>query len=204
MTRHTITTTTAWLLALASQADAFSVYTPETTSKSKSSPLIGFLDHIEQHHGASTSASTSTSPSLQRPLDGHIFQLEELEGDASSITEVLINSDFTISLGKTDGPLYTESHGTWTEQHRSLPDYDRSERTFSMKLTRRFVTGTERSTHGTTAMGEFEYEVERTYNGECFLVGESTLAMNGEILDVDEIFGERRVGYFNMIDTSEG
>ena len=34
-------------------------------------------------------------------------------------------------------------------------------------------------------------------------MGGRVFAMNGEILDVDEIFGERRLGYFNMIDTTE-
>ena len=30
----------------------------------------------------------------------------------------------------------------------------------------------------------------------------SLIAVNGEILDIDEIFGDRRVGFFNMIDTT--
>jgi hypothetical protein len=34
-------------------------------------------------------------------------------------------------------------------------------------------------------------------------VGASVFAMTGDILDVDEIFGDRRVGFFNMIDTTE-
>ena len=67
-----------------------------------------------------------------------------------------------------------------------------------MKLKRTFISGTdnEKNTH---EIGEFKYSVERTYTGECFLVGGTLIAMNGEIHDIDEMFGDRRVGFFNMV-----
>lgn len=70
-----------------------------------------------------------------------------------------------------------------------------------MKLRRTFISGTDNEQH-THEIGEFKYSVERTYTGECFLVGGTLIAMNGEIHDVDEIFGDRRVGFFNMVRTA--
>ena len=52
-----------------------------------------------------------------------------------------------------------------------------------MKLTRKFVTGTDNVSES-TGIGEFEYEVERSYNGEAMLVGGSVLAMNGGEFEV--------------------
>ncbi|KAL7536681.1 hypothetical protein ACHAXR_007330 [Thalassiosira sp. AJA248-18] len=139
-----------------------------------------------------TCTATSTALLLQRQLAERHFQLEELEDCETSTTDVLLNTDRSVALGGTNGPLYTAGHGTWEENFK---------RFFQMKLMRTFITGADGS--DPNEMGEFEYTVERTYNGECFMVGGSTIAMNGEILDVDEIFGERRVGFFNMIDTTE-
>ena len=70
-----------------------------------------------------------------------------------------------------------------------------------MKLARTFISGSDNEKN--TNIGEFNYSVERTYVGNIQLVGGSLLAVNGEILDIDEIFGDRRVGFFNMLDTTE-
>lgn len=77
------------------------------------------------------------------------------------------------------------------------------QRFFTMKLKRTFISGTdnEKNTH---EIGEFKYSVERTYTGECFLVGGTLIAMNGEIHDIDEMFGDRRVGFFNMVRNKDG
>lgn len=139
-------------------------------------------------------------------MGGRNFQLEELEDAESACTDILLNSDLTLTVGETDGPRYVTADGTWSESLVGLHSDDQSgdgsnfKRYFSMKLRRTFVGGTEEK--DSTDMGEFEYSVERRYDGECYLVGGSTFAMNGDILDVDEIFGERRVGFFNMIDTT--
>jgi len=95
-----------------------------------------------------------------------------------------------------------EASGTWSESFEDK----RSEggvgrRLFSMSLRRKYISGNKGK--DTMDVGEFEYEVERSYMGEITLVGGTLLAMNGEIYDVDEIFGERKVGFFNMIDTTE-
>ncbi|KAL7530124.1 hypothetical protein ACHAWF_003251 [Thalassiosira exigua] len=151
------------------------------------------------------SVASASALNLQRPVGGRHFQLEELEDAEAASTDVLLNPDRTVTLGGTDGPLYISSSGSWSESCQYMQD-DQSEgenfkRLFEMKLTRKFATGSEGTDQ--SDIGEFEYDVERTYRGECFLVGGSVFAMNGEISDVDEIFGERRVGFFNMIDTTQ-
>ncbi len=174
-------------LLLAQEASAFSVSTPTATNRIKEGTT-------------NPSESTTSYDLLQRPLHGRHFQLEELEGSESSTTEVLLNADLSVSIGETDGPRYTAARGTWEEGYHY--SHRTAERLFSMTLTKRFVTGTDRG-QDTNDIGEFEYEVERTYSGECFTVGGTLIAMQGQILDIDSVFGERRVGFFNMIDTTD-
>ncbi|KAL7528279.1 hypothetical protein ACHAWF_002505 [Thalassiosira exigua] len=151
---------------------------------------------------ARTPADLTQAPDVE----GRHFQLEEFEDSEASISLVFLASDGVAALGVTDGPICASSRGTWSEAIRASSRDDRAEgrddaRTFAMTLTRRFSSGCDGS--DPAAMGRFEYEVERTYVGERYLVGGSVLAMSGEILDVDEFFGERRVGFFQMIDTTE-
>jgi len=193
MPRLSITLCIGTALAAVAGTNAFS-----TTPVSTQAPNFSRKDD--------NAPSTTTTLLLQRPVSGRHFQLEELEDAETSTTDVLLNADMTVTLGGTNGPLYTASSGTWSESSQFLKD-DQNEpeefkRMFELKLTRRFITGAD-GPEGTTEIGEFEYDVERTYRGECFIVGESTFAMNGEILDVDEVFGDRRLGFFNMIDTTE-
>ena len=105
---------------------------------------------------------------------------------------VLLKPDHTITLGTTDGPPCSTSSGIWSEVQDTTIDGN-DKRYFEMKLARTFQTGHAGS--ASTDIGEFEYSVERTYMGEITLVGGSLLAMNGQILDVDDIFGERKVGF---------
>ena len=93
------------------------------------------------------------------------------------------------------------SHNLYLYLCTSDKEGEEFQRTFTMKLTRTFISGSDNEKN--TNIGEFNYSVERTYAGNIQLVGGSLLAVNGEILDIDEIFGDRRVGFFNMIDTTE-
>jgi hypothetical protein len=140
---------------------------------------------------SSTVHSSSLYTSNLNPGDpsypgGKHFQLEELEDSEACTTDIFLNSDNTISVGQTNGPLFLSGKGTW----RAYPEID-GKTLFEMIMTRRYQTGKEGTQK--TDIGEFEYNVERTFRGELTLVGGSTLAMNGEILDVDAIFGERKV-----------
>jgi hypothetical protein len=44
------------------------------------------------------------------------FQLEELEDKEESETEVWLNPDGTVTLGKTNGPLWKGYRGDWTQE----------------------------------------------------------------------------------------
>lgn len=69
-----------------------------------------------------------------------------------------------------------------------------------MSISRIFDTGKPASAF--TDVGEFSFSVDRELKGEVALVGHQ-LAMSGSIYDVDEVFGDRQVGFFSMIDTTD-
>jgi hypothetical protein len=117
------------------------------------------------------------------------FQLEEMEDADTATTEVFLNVDQTVAVGETDGPLFITAEGTWKQNDDE----------FEMVLTRRFQAGKE--VRLPTDMGEFEFDVVRTFTGEMAIVGAST-AVQGGIHSSDEILGDREVGFFNMIDTT--
>lgn len=66
-------------------------------------------------------------------------------------------------------------------------------------------SGTDWYSNTKSNIGKFTYIVERQYIGECFVVGGCVLAMNGDIIDTTTTHhgGQMKVGYFNMIDTTE-
>ncbi|KAL7489049.1 hypothetical protein ACHAW6_014632 [Cyclotella cf. meneghiniana] len=134
---------------------------------------------------------------------GKHYQLEELEDSETCTTDIFLNTDNTVIVGETNGPLFLSASGAWATAITNSPmvSDNKGSKKFEMELTRKYLTGKE-GTHDTD-IGEFEYDVKRTFRGEVTLVGGTVLAMNGEILDVDETFGDRRVGFFNMIDTTE-
>jgi hypothetical protein len=119
------------------------------------------------------------------------FQLEELEDQETATTELFLKADSTVEFGKTDGPLYIEASGTWKEL---------SSGKFDMILKRTFEAGTEQEKY--TDMGEFDFEVERTFTGEMAMVGEC-VAVTGTMHALDAVLGDEEVGYFNMIDTTK-
>lgn len=122
------------------------------------------------------------------------FQLEELEDNETATTEIFLNADETVALGKTDGPLPHDGKGIWR--------FHPKDKSFEMKLRRTFDTG--RQKLSSTDMGEFDYEVERIFLGEITHVGES-LAVSGSIHLMGETLGDEKagVGYFTMIDTTD-
>ena len=112
-----------------------------------------------------------------------------MEDADTATTEVLLNVDHTVTVGETDGPLHKTAEGTWKENDQN----------FEMVLTRRFQAGREGMVF--TDMGEFEFDVVRTFTGEMTMVGASA-AVQGGIHSSDEILGDQEVGFFNMIDTT--
>ena len=120
------------------------------------------------------------------------FQLEELEDAESCTTDIFLNSDNTLTVGETNGPRFLSGGGTWATSQGN----DNGNTSFEMILGRKYMTGKEGKQD--TDIGEFEYDVEGTFRGELTLVGGTALAVNGEILDVDETFGDRRVSCYWM------
>ena len=135
---------------------------------------------------------------LNSDLVGKHFQLEELEDAEKCNTDILLNNDKTVTVGSTDGPLFRSSQGIWGT---SIDDSSEEKSEFEMKLSRTYVAGEQ--SKDATEIGEFTYSVERFYNGVVTSVGGSLVAVEGTILDVDDIFGTREVGFFNMIDTTD-
>lgn len=122
---------------------------------------------------------------------GKYFQLEELEDKETATTELFLQEDHTVSLGVTDGPISKNAQGTWMQGEDG---------SFAMNITRTFEAGREETTW--TDMGEFDFNVERTFTGEMSFVG-ACIAVTGAIHSVDAILGDREVGFFNMIDTTD-
>ena len=119
------------------------------------------------------------------------FQLEELEDASSAVTEVFLKTDRTIDVGETDGPIFVDASGTWNQ------DLDGK---FEMILKRTYKGGAEQRKF--TDMGEFEFEVERTFTGQLTEVG-GKVAVAGSMHCADETLGDSDVGYFNMLETTK-
>jgi hypothetical protein len=132
-------------------------------------------------------------------LADRYFQLEEMEDAETATTEVFLNADQTAVVGKTDGPLFIKAEGTW-KQNNDEDNNNNNNNAFEMVLTRRFQAGKEERL--STDMGEFEFDVVRTFTGELTMVGASA-AVQGGIHSSDEILGDQEVGFFNMIDTTD-
>lgn len=107
-----------------------------------------------------------------------------MEDKENSTTELFLNVDRTVEFGDTDGPQWSEISGNW----EIVPGTN----DFTMKIHKKFKTGNEGS-----ALGEFEFSVDRIFSGEMTEVGES-VAITGIMRSDDD----REVGYFNMIDAT--
>ena len=119
------------------------------------------------------------------------FQLEEAEDKDTCTTELFLKEDKTVTVGESDGPLPLRASGSWDQ---------RGDGSFTMTITRTFEAGKEKTMP--TDIGEFTFTVERLFSGDISAVG-GRLAMSGSMHDIDELLGDRRVGFFNMIDTTK-
>ena len=118
------------------------------------------------------------------------YQLEELEDRDDCSTEVLLKDDGTVETGATDGPPPVESSGTW----------EFAGNIFKMVLSRVYQGG--EPPMKSTDMGEFRYEVKRSYEGEISHVGEEVAVTGGKIHLLHEDLGDEAVGFFNLLDTT--
>lgn len=125
-------------------------------------------------------------------LDDMYFQVEEMEDKDSCTTEVLLNKDNTVTLFQTNGPLFVAATGKW----RLKPDL-----TFQMTLTRTYETG--QKSKELTDMGIFQFTTERSFVGELSKIG-AKQGVEGSMYDGDWYSIDRKVGFFEMIDTTVG
>lgn len=137
------------------------------------------------------------------------FQLEENEGGGSQITQVILNSDHTIQVGMTDGPIPAIAQGTWMIQE--------DDGLFAMHLVRTFsatgygsASGGYGIDDGSSNVGDFSYSLERDFiAGDITQVGEC-LALSGtaHAITEDDVLGleselDAKVGYFTMLDVTD-
>uniref|UniRef100_A0A6U0KI98 Lipocalin-like domain-containing protein n=1 Tax=Minutocellus polymorphus TaxID=265543 RepID=A0A6U0KI98_9STRA len=118
------------------------------------------------------------------------YQLEELEDRDDCSTEVLLKDDGTVTTGATDGPPPSESSGTW----------EFAGDTFKMELKRVYQGG--EPPLKSTDVGEFKYEVKRSYEGELTHVGAEMAVTGGKIRLLHDELGDDAVGFFNLLDTT--
>ena len=112
------------------------------------------------------------------------YQLEEMEDKETCTTELFLLEDGGVEFGETDGPLPKECLGSW----QVFPGTDN----FKMDIVRKFSTGT-----SGRDMGEFDYEIVRSFVGEMTEVG-SSVGISGVMVSGDN----QEVGFFSMIDVS--
>lgn len=113
-----------------------------------------------------------------------------MEDKETCTTELFLNTDRTITFGESNGPLAAASVGEWQVKTGTND--------FTMKIVRSFNSG-----QSNTDMGEFNFEVTRTYVGDMTMVG-ACVGITGVTFSAAP-FGEEKqeVGYFNMIDSSD-
>lgn len=119
------------------------------------------------------------------------YQLEELEDKDDCSTEVFLKDDGSVIVGNSDGPIPVESSGEW-----ELDGKD-----FKMTLRRVYDGGKKPSRF--TDVGEFQYEVVRSYEGEIGHMGQEFAVNGGVIHSIHSELGDEKVGYFNIIDTTD-
>jgi hypothetical protein len=110
------------------------------------------------------------------------------------MTELWLNEDGTLRMGKTNGPQVSKFWGIWTLLEGV------SEKPFWMEILRAYKAG--ESHTGKNQVGEFSYEVKREFRGDISMVGES-IGIAGSIHGKDEAAKvDCEVGYFSLIDAS--
>mmetsp|Transcript_24890 Transcript_24890/g.34785 ORF Transcript_24890/g.34785 Transcript_24890/m.34785 type:complete len:181 (-) Transcript_24890:181-723(-) len=124
-------------------------------------------------------------------IGSKFFQLQELEDADTCETEIFFHQDGTLDCLETDGPPTVKAQGTWEE----IGDDG-----IKFVLVRTYEAGNEKTFD--TDMGEFTFDVTRSFTGTMGKVGSLT-SVGGKITDVDGITGDSEVGYFEMIDTTE-
>jgi hypothetical protein len=130
-------------------------------------------------------------------LIGKYFQIEEMEDRDACTTEVILNSNATVTTLETNGPLHKEATGTWT--------LDSLTGEFLMTLQRTYEAG--QKSKISTNVGVFRFTTARKFVGRLYNIGIKQ-GISGNIYDMSDVHDEtsidelRKVGFFEMIDTT--
>jgi hypothetical protein len=190
--RNVVRVVVASAVALMSSVDAFTVVRTTTSTSHSTGTLIKFSKQssYQQQFPRYCHRGRKTTVLFRIRCENKYYQLEEMEDRENCTTELFLKEDGTVLIGDTDGPLWTSAVGEWVIAPGSND--------FVMTITKSFQAGQDNSD-----MGEFEYELERTFQGEMTEVGES-VAITGVMLCDDPITGKgQEVGFFNMIDGTD-
>ena len=90
-----------------------------------------------QRYATKTTSLAVASPFLAlsaADLASKEYQLEELEDKEECETELWLNDDGSVTLGKTNGPLFKECKGDW----HMIETASEGDRPFRMRLTRSY------------------------------------------------------------------
>lgn len=98
------------------------------------------------------------------------FNLEEMEDKEACTTEIFLSQDGSVTLTETNGPPPVASHGRW-----NIIDDSHSGKRFEMTVTRTYSSGRDHSD-----VGEFQFDVERTFIGDLSYVG-SLVSVEGSM-----------------------
>ncbi len=101
------------------------------------------------------------------------FNLEEMEDKEVCTTEVFLSQNGSVTLTETNGPPPVASYGHWSLITDG--DNDNGSNTFEMTVTRTYSSGRDH-----TAIGEFTFDVTRTYIGDLSFVG-SLVSVEGSM-----------------------
>jgi len=155
--------------------------------------VVAFSSHAHSAVSPQRVVVASSRGSSLRSIrcEGKTYQLEELEDSNTCTTEIFLHEDRSIQFGDSDGPVFEGAAGRW--------DMEPGTEDFIMCVQRRYGGGRDG-----TDMGEFAFDVWRTFSGEMKMVGDS-VAINGVMYDGDStnFEGSKQVGYFNMIDGTD-
>mmetsp|Transcript_17815 Transcript_17815/g.51005 ORF Transcript_17815/g.51005 Transcript_17815/m.51005 type:complete len:198 (+) Transcript_17815:85-678(+) len=149
--------------------------------------------HTRCRSTTSSSRARTSSSLFGIRCEDKTYQLEELEDQDRSTTEVFLQADRTIYFGDTDGPLPSSQEGRW--------DVPPGTNNFQMVIKRTFGAGDDGKD-----VGEFSFDVEKLFEGKMSMVGQS-VAIEGVIKIVDPLNPDAEdlmeVGFFQMIDGTD-
>lgn len=116
-----------------------------------------------------------------------------MEDRDSCTTEVILNANNSVTALNTNGPLYASATGTWK--------LDGTTDDFTMTLNRTYESG--KDSKIVTDMGVFSFTTIRSFIGQLKKIGDKQ-GVEGSVYDVDSGTTDRKVGFFEMIETTVG